>query len=299
MAREDHSGPVNTFRPTLRPGACVLRRDAAHLQIGTLPGIIVRDQPGLHHLLLALDGLHDSAWLGEHVPDLQSPIHTVLADLVAVGAVVDASSWRHARAVAEARHLVATDRDANVLALRSRLHVSLHHDGGTNELAALTVSVLTDAGVSPTNALDSDLAIVMCTGEPSRATLEEAVRCRVRHLLVRVEESRAHIGPLVSPGHTPCLGCHDLHRSTWDPGWSALVPQFGHRSAGHNPPALGAILPHLVVSEIAQAVLLVADAPSVHPRLDVTSLGPNIADRQASPSSFHHRCSCTLLPPAR
>lgn len=277
----------------------MLRRDAAHLQIGTSPGVIVRDRPGLHHLLLALDGLHDIAWLAEHVPDLAAPIDSVLADLAAVGAVVDAGSWWPVRAIAEARHLVATDRDPDVLTLRSRMRVSLHHDGGTGELATLTASVLTDAGVKPTSDLDSDLAIMMCTGEPSRTELDEAVRCRVRHLLVRVEESRAHIGPLVSPGRTPCLGCQDLHRSTWDPGWSALVPQFGRRSTGRNPPALGAILPHLVVGEIAQIVLLVADHPSAHPTLDVTSLGPKLTDRRTSSSRFHHRCTCTLLPPAR
>lgn len=290
---------MSTYRPILRPGACVLRRDARHLQIGTSPGIIVRDQPGLHRLLLALDGLHDSAWLAEHVPDLTGPIEVVLADLAAVGAVLDAGSWRGARAVDEARHLAATDQDPDVLTVRSQLRVSLHHDGGTRDLAALTASVLTDAGVAPTTDLESDLAVVMCTGEPSRAALEEAVRCRVSHLLVRVEESRAHVGPLVIPGHTPCVGCHDLHRSAWDPGWSALVPQFGHRAAGHNPPALGAILPHLVVSDVARIVLLISDDPSAHPMLDVTSLGPDITDRRSVASAFHHRCPCTLLPPAR
>lgn len=290
---------MSTYRPTLRPGACVLRRDSTHLQIGTSPGVIVRDRPGLHHLLLAMDGLHDPDDLAEHVQDLDVPIRAVLADLTAVGAIVDAGAWRSSRTIAEARHLVATDRDPGVLTQRSRLRVSLHHDGGTIDLANLTASVLTDAGVNLTSDSDSDLAIVMSAGEPSRTALDEAVRCGVRHLLVRVEESRAHIGPLVSPGRTPCLGCHDLHRSTWDPGWSALVPQFGRRATGHNPPALGAILPHVVVGEIAAIVLLVADDPSAHPTLDVATLGPNITDRRTASSRFHHRCSCALLPPAR
>lgn len=258
----------------------------------------MRDQPGLHGLLLALDGLHDPEWLATQVPDLNSSVHAVLAELTAVGAVVDASSWRPARSVAEARHLTSIGSDPGVLALRSRLRVSLHHDGGTRDLAALTAAVLTGAGVTPTDDLDSDLVVLMCTGEPSRATVEEAVRCRVRHLLVRVEESRAHIGPLVTPGLTPCLGCHDLHRTGWDPGWAALMPQFGRRATAHNPAALGAVLPHIVVGEIAQVVLVVADQPSVHPALEVTTLGPDIADRRVSSANFHHQCSCALLPAA-
>ncbi|MGJ9423847.1 hypothetical protein [Aeromicrobium sp. CF3.5] len=286
------------FRPALRPGSVVLRRDARHLQVGTSPGIIVRDRPGLHRLLLLLDGLHDSAWWAEQVPDLDAPVHTVLSELTAAGAIVDASSWRPARAVAEARHLAATGRHPDALARRARLRVSLHHDGGTGDLAALTAAVLVDAGVTPTEDLDADLVILMCTGEPARAVVEEAVRCRVRHLLVRVEESRAQIGPLVTPGVTPCLGCHDLHRSVWDPGWGALVPQFGRRATAHNPPALGAVLPHIVVGEIVQVVLVVADQPSAHPALDVTCLGPGTADRRTWAASFHHRCSCALLPAA-
>lgn len=277
----------------------MLRRDAHHLQIGTSPGIVVRDRPGLHHLLLALDGLHDLPWLAAQVPELDAPVHVVLRELTAAGAVVDAGTWRTSRSVAEARHLAATGRDPHLLLRRSRLRVSLHHDGGTGDLTAMTSAALADGGVTVTKDLDADLVVVMSTGEPARDALEEAVRCRVRHLLVRVEESRALVGPLVTPGVTPCLRCHDLHRSTWDPGWAALVPQFGRRSTAHNPPALGAVLPLLVAGEIAEIVLTVADDPAGHPALDVTCLGPGIADRRTWAAGFHHQCSCALLPTAR
>ncbi len=259
----------------------------------------MRDRPGLHHLLLSLDGLHDAAWWDQQVPDLEAPAQTVLAELITAGAVVDASAWRRERSVAEARFLATTGRHPESLARRERLRVSLQHDGGTGDLAALARAVLLDAGVTPTEDLDADLTVVMCTGEPSRAAVEEIVRSRVRHLLVRVEGSRAQIGPLVTPGVTPCLTCHDLHRTVWDPGWGALVPQFGRRATAHNPPALGAVLPLLVVGDIAEIVLAVADDPSIFPALDVTCLGPGTADRRTWSAGFHHRCSCALLPAAR
>lgn len=289
---------MTTYRPTLRPGSAVLRRDAQHLQIGTSPGTVVRDRPGLHRLLLAMDGLHDPAWLAAEIPELTTPIRELLAELTAAGVVVDAGRWGPAHAVPESRHLSATGRDPGLVARRALLRVALVHDSGNGDLADLTDAVLRSAGVLPTRDLDPDLVVLICTGEPSRSALEETVRQRVPHLVVRVEEDRAHVGPLVSPGRTPCIGCHDLHRSTWDRAWTALLPQFGRRSAGHNPPALGAVLPHVVVAEIAQVVLLVADRTVAHPAVDVTTIGPGVGDRLTTSAGFHPRCSCALLPPA-
>ncbi len=61
------------------------------------------------------------------------------------------------------------------------------------------------------DALDPDLLLVVSCGEPAGAVFDEAPLHRISHLPVVIDEERVRIGPLVIPGITPCLTCHDLH----------------------------------------------------------------------------------------
>ena len=99
------------FRPALRPGAPLLRRDATHLQVGTSPGIVIADRPGLIDLLRLLDGARDverlAAIARTTIPELTVPVADVLAELRSAGVVFDATRWSGAgrRGLdAEARH---------------------------------------------------------------------------------------------------------------------------------------------------------------------------------------------------
>lgn len=281
----------------LRPGASVLRRDAHHLQVGTCPGAVLVDRPGLHRLLLALDGVHGPDWLAEQVPELHADLPAVLAHLVATGVVLDARHW-DGRRPEEARHLALTGHDPRVAAGRRRLQVSLHGDRGTGALLDTVGQILDDAGLDHTARDDADLLVIASTGEPGREPFADAVRHRVAHLAVRVDEAVVRIGPFVTPGITACLGCQDLHRMEWDRTWAALVPQFGRRGAQHNPPAPGAVLRHAAATEIAAGIVDLADQiSSFHPGVVVT-LGPSLGQRDVTQGGFHHRCPCALLPQA-
>jgi hypothetical protein len=66
------------------------------------------------------------------------------------------------------------------------------------------------------------LAPTRGTGRDDAAVL---VRAGVTHLLVRVVETTATVGPLVVPGRTSCLRCHDLHRTDRDPAWPRILAQ--------------------------------------------------------------------------
>jgi hypothetical protein len=57
-ALDSHADPVS-LRPTIRPGAPLLRRDATHLQVGTSPGTVIDDRPGLRSFLRLLNGARD------------------------------------------------------------------------------------------------------------------------------------------------------------------------------------------------------------------------------------------------
>lgn len=91
---------------------------------------------------------------------------------------------------------------------------------------AALVADLAASGVHATAAPvpDADLAIVATVGSPAPELLR-AVR-RGPHLLVTVQETTATVGPLVVPGHTPCLRCQQLHRGDRDPAWPALAAQL-------------------------------------------------------------------------
>jgi hypothetical protein len=51
------------------------------------------------------------------------------------------------------------------------------------------------------------------------------LRAGVTHLLARVVETTGIVGPLVLPGRSSCLRCHDLHRADRDPAWPRILAQ--------------------------------------------------------------------------
>lgn len=68
---------------------------------------------------------------------------------------------------------------------------------------------------------------VLAGFEPVDTRLREALHdLEVPHLALTIRESAAIVGPLVVPGHTPCLTCADLYRRDRDPAWTAIVSQL-------------------------------------------------------------------------
>jgi bacteriocin biosynthesis cyclodehydratase domain-containing protein len=62
-------------------------------------------------------------------------------------------------------------------------------------------------------------------GEPEREQLDAWMRAGVPHLLLRLTEGHALIGPFVLPGQTACVRCLDAHHTDVDPAWPLLVTQ--------------------------------------------------------------------------
>jgi hypothetical protein len=247
--------------------------------VGTNPGVVIRDRPGLYPLLLSLDGARDLDALRRkarrQIPDLDVDVAEALAPLISAGVVVDSGQSEH-----------------------PSLRVEVAHDGPTATMAR-TVSTLL-AGAEVAVGPDADLLVVLSTGEPDRSALADAVRCRVTHLVAVVDGDAVRIGPLVIPGQTPCLGCTDLHRATWDPAWLALVPQFGRRPTGAGttaslraPHTSRGLIQHVAAVEIAAACLDFADEK---PRPgQIRTVGPDRRVRLAGHAAFHPRCACALL----
>ena len=290
------------FRPALRPGAPLLRRDATHLQVGTSPGIVIPDRPGLLPLLRLLDGARDVERLTEiahtSIPELVLPIAEVLAELRSAEVVFDASRWsgEHRRGLdAEARHADLVGDDPAVLARRPAFRLAVHADAASRPLADLARSILSDAGLDRADSPDPDLLVIVASGEPSRSVFEQPVRLGLDHLPVVIDEDRVRIGPLVRPGRTPCVSCHDLHRADWDRAWSVLVHQLGRHTATMTPPAVDAVTMHSAALELATEILAEADGRAVRTLGRCLVIGPESADRATWPLAFHHGCTCDLL----
>jgi hypothetical protein len=230
--------------------------------------------------LLSLDGIRDLDALRRRahreIPDLEVDVADALAPLIASGLVVDTGP-----------------------PVRPSLRVELTHDGPSTPLARTVNALLTGAGVAV--GPDADLVVILSSGEPDRIALADAVRCRVTHLVVVLDGDMVRIGPLVVPGRTPCVGCTDLHRATWDPGWLALVPQFGRTVSRLGPmgapPADGGLAQHVAAAEVAATCLGFAGAPE-HGRAgpaQIRTIGPDRRVRVDSHAAFHPRCACALL----
>jgi bacteriocin biosynthesis cyclodehydratase domain-containing protein len=290
------------FRPALRPGAPLLRRDATHLQVGTSPGIVIADRPGLADLLRLLDGARDverlSAVARSAIPELDVPVAEVLAGLRSAGVVFDATRWSRTRQrglEAEARHADLHGSDPARLGRRQTYGLALHSDSGSRQLTEIAGRVLADSGLTRLDAADPDLLVIASCGEPARTVFEQPVRLGLDHLPVVIDEDRVRIGPLVRPGRTPCVSCHDLHRSDWDRAWPALMHQLGRHTATMTPPAVDALTTHAAALELAAEVLAHADGHVGRTVGRCLVVGPEHDERTTWPLAFHQGCACDLL----
>jgi len=294
-----------TYRPAIRPGAAVLRRDGGHLQVGTSPGVVITDRPGLLPFLRLIDGVRDverlRALVPATVPELADDVERLLRELELAGVVFDASVWDFPRSpalAAEARHASLAQRDPRALAHRPGFRVALHSDAATRPLAASVERLLGECGLGSVHDPDPELLVLFGAGEPSRLVAEPPMRHGVDHLWVVVDEDRVRLGPFVRPGLTPCLGCHDRTRADWDRAWPGLVDQFGRHSAATTPSATSALTRAAAAVEIAAEVLASCDGRPLRTAGRVLVVGPDDDERADWPVGFHHGCGCALLPAA-
>ncbi|AXT84205.1 hypothetical protein C6I20_02680 [Aeromicrobium sp. A1-2] len=286
----------------LRPGAPLLRRDATHLQVGTSPGIVFADRPGLVQLLHLIDGARDvdrlSAIARTAIPELTAPVVEVVTELRSIGVVLDATRWsgpQRRGLDAEARHLDMVGGDPDRLVRRPGFGLAFHGDPGSRALIEVTRSILAASGVTRHDSPDPDLLVIVSCGEPARAVFESPAHLGLAHLPVVIDEDRVRIGPLVRPGRTPCVSCHDRHRTDWDRAWPALLHQLGRHTAIMTPPGLSALTSHAAGVELAAEVLAQVDGGPARTIGRCLVVGPRHDERTTRPLAFHHSCGCDLL----
>ena len=102
-----------------------------------------------------------------------------------------------------------------------------------------------------------DLVVLAPAGALPDDAAPELVRRRAPHLLAEVRGTVGVVGPLVLPGRTSCLHCHDLTRTDHDPGWPWLAAQLASPPSG-TAPCDGA-LAMAVASQAVMQVLALLD----------------------------------------
>jgi bacteriocin biosynthesis cyclodehydratase domain-containing protein len=138
---------------------------------------------------------------------------------------------------------------------------------------------------------------VVCVGEPPRAALDRHVRGHVPHLLVRLLEGRALLGPFVVPGTTPCLRCLDAHLTDADPSWPLLVEQYARavRVARDDgvPEPVDAALASLAIAWAVRDLATYAEGGTPTTLATTVELGPRLETIETRAWSPHHRCGCS------
>ena len=137
--------------------------------------------------------------------------------------------------------------------------------------------------------LPSFVVVATDTQEPDRALTDTLTRTGRTHLIVRLEADRAVVGPLVMPGRTPCVRCHDLLRCRYDRAWPRLVAQLSRDRPPPDPVLLGWAASTAVVQIRCQ---LAGGAPDATGR--TLELGHSDHVLRVRDWSVHPGCGCVM-----
>jgi len=284
-------------KPVLAPGLRVLQRSRGELQVGLGPDhrVLLADTEPVRRTL-------DHLLRGEAVPD--DPQSREVLDALAP-AIVDGSG------------LVAPDIAAGDVAA-----VALRDPSGYPERLAArrdaTVSVtgtlgavdprplLTAAGLrcddrrtGPRSASAPSVALALSLGEIDRAELDAWLRGRVPHLVLRLVEGHALVGPFVVPGRTACLRCIDAHRTIEDPRTPTLAARHAQarddRLDGVAEP-VDTALATLAVAWAVRDLVTHVDAERPSTWSATVQLAPGLESVTQTEWLRHPACGCSWLP---
>lgn len=272
--------PPSSLR--LAPGVRVVARGRDRLQVGLHDSrrLVVRRSAAADGLLADLAAGHV---VPPETPDRPTATAALLDRLRAAGLVVSTDELAQAKAVRRATKVLVT------VAGPGRAPVADELDG-----------LLQRAGLGRSaTRRRADVALVVAVGEVRRELLDPLVRADLDHLVVRLVDGGAVLGPFVQPGRTPCLRCVDAHRSLADPDHVPVTARYVQATARADAPGDTDLPdPVLTTEALAAAVRdVVAHAEGREPatRCHTIRVGPEPTDRSVTRWSMHPRCGCSLL----
>ena len=154
------------------------------------------------------------------------------------------------------------------------------------------------AGVMTTCAPgEADAVVAVGLGELPRERLDPLLRSNTSHVVARLVDGGAVIGPFVVPGMTACLRCIDAHQSVLDPDHVAVTTRYVEATARPRPdglpdlvdPALAAVALAWAVRDVV--VHLDGGQPSTWSR--TLLLRPDPTQRREDTWLRHPMCACS------
>jgi bacteriocin biosynthesis cyclodehydratase domain-containing protein len=147
------------------------------------------------------------------------------------------------------------------------------------------------AGADPGRA-----AALVGVGEPDRDRLDPWIRAGTAHLLVRLTEGQATVGPFVAPGRTACLRCVDAHCTDADPAWPLLVAQYTSAAARDRadgaPEPLDPLLATLALAWAARDLATFVDGGRPSTWSATVTLDADLATVRCRSWLRHPACGC-------
>jgi bacteriocin biosynthesis cyclodehydratase domain-containing protein len=282
-------------RAVLAPGLRVVQRSRDELQIGLGRDVRLR-VPDTEPVRRTLDLLLRGEVLPDDAPtraalDLLAPVLVDGAGLVVAGIApgdVAATALR-------------TPGYPVLLAARQRASVAIC--GGLDVPAGDPRPLLTAAGLRVAPGLDAaSVVLVLRAGEIDRDDLDPLLRSGTPHLLVRLVEGTALVGPFVDPGRTACLRCIDAHTAIDDPEAPVLAVRQAlareDRLDGVAEPVDNALAGLAVAWAVRDLLTQVeGDRPSTWSA--VVSLSATLTTVTQTEWLRHPGCGCAWLPDAQ
>jgi bacteriocin biosynthesis cyclodehydratase domain-containing protein len=232
----------------LKPGLLRVSRGQGAVQIGLahahgtiLSGLLPDDLALLDRLGDGLDEAELTPADPDPRPERTARLRRLVGILTESGALLRVRTGRAAlsrlgpdadRLAADAAVWSLIHPDAadgwELLAARTHRTVEIRGEGRTASALAAT---LTAMGVGTVRCHapwgeHADLVVLMCRAAADAGAAQPLVARDVPHLVVVVRETSVQVGPLVDPGHGPCLRCLDLHRGDRDPQWPLVLAQL-------------------------------------------------------------------------
>lgn len=304
----------------LRPGTHVLRRSATELQVGLDPrrAVVLPDRPEVRALLAGLSSpataRTESEYGGPTLALLADSGLLVDADLLLPLAPLDpvrarASAPRVSRADVAALAAEAGDRVGDLLRARAQARVEVVTCGSPEAEAVATsvAAMLSQAGVEahlvprgqgPGEPVEAPLTgLVVAVGEPPREVVDDWMRTGTPHLLLRLAEGHAVVGPFVLPGETACLRCVDAHMTDVDPAWPLLVTQYASAVTRVRedtvPEPVDALLATLACAWVAREIVSHVEGSSPATISTTVRLDPRLTELETQCWPRHPECGCT------
>lgn len=144
---------------------------------------------------------------------------------------------------------------------------------------------------TPPERASPDLVILTPVHAPPAHLCEQLVADRVPHLFAGVREYIGTVGPLVIPGRTSCLRCHDLIRRDRDPTWPTVAAQLASEAPDTLAPCDTVLATAVAAHSTLHALSFLEgdDPPSINATIDVR--GPHGLVRRR-PWTAHPGCGC-------